>query len=279
VSRVLFLAAQPLATIEQPTVIIQGAPYDGGVSWRAGAAEAPRALREASDSIESWSPTLRRDLEDVALADTGDMTIGPLRAQAVMDRIAEATERHARAGAVVVTIGGDHSISMGTTRGLRAVHGEIAHVVFDAHLDMRDDYEGDPFSHACGTRRMATAGPTCALGIRSGSREEFTDADKMLVVLSGDVTITDQVRAAIGDRPLFISVDCDVLDPSILPGTGTPEPAGTSYHDLRAALIDLCGTERVVGVDFCEVAPPIDASGLSAVVAAELIRETILALT
>lgn len=276
-SVVRFLASEALDDVSSPAVIVQGVPYDGGVSWRRGAAEGPRAIREASDSIESFSPSLRRDLEDVAIADAGDVVVGPLTAGAVIDRIAERTEQLARTGAMVVTLGGDHSISMGTSRGLRALHPDLAHLVFDAHMDMREDYEGDPYSHACGTRRMAMAGPTCVLGVRSGSRREFADADELLVACSEEVEIPDAMRAVIAERPLFVSVDLDVLDPSILPGTGNPEPAGVSYRDLRAALRSLRDA-RVVGMDFCEVAPPIDASGLSSVVAAEMIRDTLLAL-
>jgi len=277
VSDVLFLASEPLGSVPSPAAIVQGVPYDGGVSWRPGTAEAPRVIREASDSIESFSPLLRGDLEDIALADAGDVVVGPLRAAAVIDRIAERAEQLAHTGALLVTIGGDHSISMGTSRGLRAAHPDLAHVVFDAHLDMREDYEGDRYSHACGTRRMAQAGPTCVLGVRSGSRDEFADADAMLVAWSDDVAMPDAMRAAIDDRPVFVSVDLDVLDPSILPGTGNPEPAGVAYRDLRAALLALKDA-RVVGIDFCEVSPPIDASGLSAIVAAGLIRDTIIAL-
>ena len=276
-SDVLFLASEPLGSVPSPAAIVQGVPYDGGVSWRPGTAEAPRVIREVSDSIESFSPVLRRDLEDIALADAGDVVVGPLRAAAVIDRVAERAEQLARTGALLVTIGGDHSISMGTSRGLGAAHPDLAHVVFDAHLDMREDYEGDRYSHACGTRRMAQAGPTCVLGVRSGSRDEFADADAMLVAWSDDVAMPDAMRAAIDDRPVFVSVDLDVLDPSILPGTGNPEPAGVAYRDLRAALLALKDA-RVVGIDFCEVSPPIDASGLSAIVAAELIRDTIIAL-
>lgn len=257
-------------------VVIQGAPYDGGVSYRAGAAVAPQAVRDASDSLESWSPQVRRDLEDVDIADEGDLDLAGMSGEKVMAVVAEATARLARTGALVVTLGGDHSISMGTSAGLREVYPDLCHVVFDAHLDLRDDYEGDPYSHACGTRRMAAAGPTCALGIRSGARQEFIDADQLLVAWSPDVALPDSMRAAIGTKPVFISLDIDVLDPSTLPGTGTPVAGGPTYKELRAAVLALADL-RIVGLDILEVAPPIDASGLTAIVAAELIRDAILA--
>jgi len=276
VSAVTLLEAEPYVEGSSPRVVVQGAPYDGGVSWRTGAALGPAAIREASDSIETYSPRLRRDFTEIGAADAGDLDLIGKPGADVMDIIAAATAHHAREGSLVVTIGGDHSISMGTSRALREVHGDLVHVVFDAHMDMRDEYEGDRFSHACGTRRMAGAGPTCLLGVRAGSRAEFNDADAMLVAWSEDLELPDAMRRLLVDAPVFVSVDCDVLDPSILPGTGNPEPAGVSYRDLREALISLAGID-VVGIDFAEVAPSIDQTGLSAVVVAELIRDSVLA--
>ena len=259
-------------------VVIQGAPYDGGVSYRAGARLAPGEVRIASDSIESYSPRTGRDLIDIDLADAGDIDLVDVDPETAMERIARATARlHEDHDAVVVTFGGDHSVSIGTSRGLGSVHPGLVHVVFDAHLDMRASYDGSDLSHACGTRHMAQAGPTCVLGVRSGSREEFVDADKMLTAWSEDLVVPDVMRDEMNGVPVFVSVDMDVLDPSILPGTGNPEPGGPTYRELREALLALSGA-RIVGIDFVEVAPGLDSSGLSPIVAAELARDTILGL-
>jgi agmatinase len=263
---------------QQPAAaVIQGAPYDGGSSYRAGAKDAPAAVRVASDSIESYSHRARRDLIDLDLVDAGDLDLAGLEPAVVMDRIAVATERYARTGAMVITLGGDHSISIGTSRGLRAVFPDLAHVVFDAHLDLRDQYDGSVLSHACGTRHMAQAGPTCVLGVRSGSRDEYEDAAKLLTAWSEGLAVPAPMKHAATGRPIFVSVDLDVLDPSILPGTGNPEPGGPTYRELREALLGLAGL-HVVGIDFAEVAPPLDASGLSPIVAAELARDCLLVL-
>ncbi|HLW17929.1 MAG TPA: agmatinase [Actinomycetota bacterium] len=273
---VRFLESRPLS--EGPaTVVIQGAPYDGGVSYRAGARQAPYDVRVASDSIESYSHRFARDLIDVDLADAGDISLSEVSADAAMNRISAATSALAATGAVVLTLGGDHSVSIGTSRGLRAVHQDLVHIVFDAHMDMRPSYDGSDLSHACGTRHMAMAGPTCVLGVRSGSREEYADADKMLTAWTEDLIVPDAVRAAMNGAPVFVSVDMDVLDPSILPGTGNPEPGGPTYKELRDALLGLAGA-RIVGIDFVEVSPAIDTSGLSPIVAAELARDAILGL-
>ncbi len=263
--------------VEYAATVIQGIPYDGGTSYRAGARAAPDEIRAASQSIETYSPRLKRDLEDHSYADAGDLALAGLDAAGVMERIAEATARHVGAGRFLVSLGGDHSISLGTTSGVRRVHDGLAHVVFDAHLDMRSSYDGSELSHACGTRHMARAGPTVALGIRSGSREEFADAGGMLLHWSDDVTLPEEVRAELAGRPVHLSIDLDVLDPSILPGTGTPEPGGPTYKELREAILALAGLQ-IVAVDLVEVAPPLDQSGVSTVVAAELVREIILGL-
>jgi agmatinase len=257
--------------------VVLGIPYDGGTSYRAGARAAPNEVRAASQSIETYSARLRRDLEDLRYADAGDLDLEGLDAGDVMDAIADAVEAHLSAGRFLVSIGGDHSVSIGTTAGSRLVHNDLGHVVFDAHLDMRPSYDGSSLSHACGTRHMAKAGPTVALGIRSGSREEFADAGSMLAEWTEDITLSRAAREALAGRPVHVSIDLDVLDPSILPGTGNPEPGGPTYRELREAVLALAEL-NVVAVDVVEVAPSLDASGVSTVVAAELIREILLGL-
>src|SRR5512135_483513 len=146
-----FLESRP-ADDAPAQVVVQGAPYDGGVSYRSGARFAPNEVRIASDSIESYSPRTGRDLLDVDVADAGDIDLDGADAEEAIERIARATESRARAGSVVITFGGDHSVSIGTSRGLRAVYPDLVHVVYDAHMDMRASYDGSDLSHACGSR-------------------------------------------------------------------------------------------------------------------------------
>lgn len=272
----LFLEAKPFDG--RADVVIQGAPYDAGTAFRAGSKVAPEQVRVMSDGIESWSPVVGRDLLDITLADAGDMAFDGLSSEQVIAAIAEQTERLARGSDLVVTLGGDHSVSIGTSRGLRAVHPDLVHLVFDAHMDLRHEYEGDRFSHACGTNHMAAAGPTCVLGVRSGSREEYIDAEKLLTGFTAGLQIPPMFLKTMAARPVFISLDLDVLDPSILPGTGNPEPGGPTYRELHAMLLGLVG-HRIVGIDVVEVAPHLDPSGVSATVAAALVRDLVLAYT
>lgn len=274
------MSAAPFLCAESPlegaAVAIQGLPYEGGISFRRGAAEGPRAIREYSDSLESWSPATGRDLEDIALHDGGDVALGGDSAE-VMEQIAAATERLARAVPLVVSLGGDHSVSIGVARGLACVHAGLAHVVFDAHLDLRPEYDGSVYSHACGTWQMSEAGPTVVLGVRSGSREEWQEAAKRLVAHTEDLALTAGARAALAGRPVHLSIDMDVLDPGVLPGTGNPEPGGPSFRALAAAALAVAGELRVVGIDLVEVAPAIDGTGISALAAAKLARDLVCA--
>lgn len=273
---VRYLNALAPGDTARPQVIIQGAPWDESTSYRAGAAAAPDAVRVASDSIETYSPQTKRDLEDLVVVDAGDLDLNGCDAAAAMERIADATEAHARTGALVVTIGGDHSVSIGTSEGLRRAYPDLCHLVYDAHMDLRAEYDGNPLSHATGSRHMAQHGPTCVLGVRSGAREEWSDAEKLLTGFGEPLEIPLAFQRELRARPVFVSLDLDVLDPSILPGTGTPEPGGPTYRELRAALLALTGA-NIVGFDLVEVAPSIDPSGLSEIVAAEILRDCILA--
>ncbi len=270
-----FLAARSLHELPDPSIVLQGVPWDGSVSWRRGAAEGPSRIREASDSIEEFSLRQRRTLTDVPVVDVGDVVL-PADQAGAMEAIARATAEWAGRGAVVVTLGGDHSISIGTSRGLHRVYPDLAHVVIDAHFDLREEYDASPYSHACGTRRMAELGPTVVLGVRSAEEAEFRAAEAGIVSWSQGLELTAESRARIGDRPVHLSLDCDVLDPSVLPGTGNPEPGGPTYLELLSALEAIISSTRVVAVDVCEVAPPLDPSGMSAVVGASLVRELLL---
>jgi agmatinase len=269
-----FLEAR--AERRQATAAILGLPWDGSVSWRAGAADAPAAIRVASQSIESWSPVVGRDLEELAIADLGDLDLGGLKPKHAMDVVAEASERAVGDGLLLVSLGGDHSVSIGTTAGARRVHEKLTHVVFDAHFDLREAYDGSEYNHACGTRHMAQRGPTAVLGVRSGSREEYRDASKLLTYYSDGVELSAAARHEFDGVPVFLSVDLDVMDPSVFPGTGNPEPGGPGYAELRAALLALRDLD-VVAIDLVETAPRLDPSGVTSVVAAELCRELLLA--
>jgi agmatinase len=256
-----FLAASD-AGAKAPEAVIVGVPVDGGVSFRPGAALAPAAIREFSDSIESYSPRAERDLEDLALVDAGDID-DPVEAGAIVVPWPSA---------LPVFIGGDHSITPKLVASVAARTEGLAVIGFDAHLDFREEYPGD---HACTYRRISDAGVPCyVFGPRSGERSEWVDAPKILALLSRDLDVSKAIEDLRG-RPVYVTLDIDVLDPSVAPGTGNPEAGGPGFNELLEAIESLA-TLDVVACDVVEVSPPLDPSGITQAAAAVLVREMIL---
>lgn len=269
-----FLSARPHL---HPSAVIIGAPYDATATHRRGAAAAPAAIRWASDSIETYSPAQERDLEDVALADTGDLDLTGLSPEAMVARVGEAV---AAASGLPLVIGGEHTVTVGAVSALAERHRDLAVVVLDAHLDLRDEVEGQRHSHATTIRRIADRiGPEriAALGVRSGTREEWRMASS-LALCSRTGTIPLETWKTLSSRPLYLSVDIDGFDPSLAPGTGNPEPMGLTIDDFMTVLRVL-REGRVVGCDVVEVSPPFDPSGQTSMLAAWLIREMVIAFT
>ncbi len=262
-----FLAAEPAEASADADAVILGLATDGGVSFRPGAAQAPTGIREFSESIESWSRRAGRDLEDLRLVDLGDHD----ERESIEKVVGEALD--ASPGALLVSMGGDHSVTPPAVRAVASRRDGLALVGFDAHLDLREDYPGD---HACTYRRVADAGVDCfVFGPRSGARSEWDDVPKVLSWCSPDLRLPIGVRERLAGRPIYVTVDIDVLDPSVAPGTGNPEPGGPSFEQLLEALEALADLD-VVACDVVEVSPPLDPSGITQAAAAVLVREAIL---
>lgn len=259
-------------------VALLGVPYERTQSYRRGASEGPRAVREASWSLETYSPVFARDLCEVGLYDLGDLEVRELEPEAMVVEV----ERAAAAlphGTVPVLVGGDHTLTVGALRALRRHYPELRMVVFDAHLDLREVYEGDPWSHACTARRVWEVlgdGRLVQLGVRSGTREEWAFARGHCRWSHWALALPEMVLEELRAFPVYVSVDLDVLDPSAAPGVGNPEPGGPDFDELLEALQLLRGL-HVVGLDLVETSPPWDPSGSTSVVAAKLLREAILA--
>jgi agmatinase len=257
-------------------VALVGVPYDRTQSYRHGAAEGPRAVREASWSLETYSPGLGLDLCEVGLGDLGDLEVRELEPEAMVAEVERAVAS-LQPDAVPVLLGGDHTVTVGAVRALRR-HPNLRALVFDAHLDLRDEYEGDRWSHACAVRRAwEVLGDGCValLGARSGTREEWAFAREHCRWVHSALTVPETVLEELRAYPVYVSLDLDVLDPSSAPGVGNPEPGGPGFDDLVQALGLLRGL-RTVGLDLVETSPPWDPSGLTPVVAAKLLREAIL---
>jgi agmatinase len=250
---------------------VVGLAADGGVSFRPGAASGPRGIREFSESIESYSPRAGRDLADMRLIDAGDHSERETVDVAV-DKVLVDAWRDGRRP-LLACLGGDHSVTPPAVRSVASRVDGLAVVGFDAHLDLREDYPGD---HACTYRRIAERGVDCfVFGVRSGARAEWSDVTRVLARVSRDVKIPTDVRRALEGRPVYVTVDIDVLDPSAAPGTGNPEAGGPMFGELLGSIESLASLD-VVAFDVVEVSPPLDPSGITQAAAAVLIREAIL---
>jgi agmatinase len=267
---------------------VVGVPFDSGVSYRPGARFGPAAVRAGSKMLRPYHPGL--DVEPwnvMQVADAGDLAVNPFSiSEAIAAIEAGATDLLGRAGHLIA-IGGDHTIALPLLRATAARHGRLALVHFDAHLDTWDTYFGEPYTHGTPFRRaveeeLLDLDCSVHIGIRSPlyARSDLAD-DAALgfeIVSAADVAV-DGVAAAcarierrVGPRPVYVSIDIDVLDPAHAPGTGTPEPGGLTSREVQMMLRGLTGLE-VVGADVVEVAPAYDHAELTALAAANLAYE------
>lgn len=272
-----FLAAG--GDLEQARLVIVGAPMDFTVSFRTGTREGPRHIRLVSAGLEEYSPELDRQLDEVAFADMGDVVMQPGRVVGSLSRIAEVLRFLYRQGKIPLLLGGEHLVSLPAIEEAARVYPDLAVLHFDAHADLRHEYLGETLSHATVMRRVCEiigAGNLYQFGIRSGTREEFTFArEHCHLYRRWDPPQLQELVHRLSGRPVYISLDIDVLDPAYAPGTGTPEPGGIDPRTLFEALYQLAGLQ-VVGLDIVEVCPVYDPSGATSILAAKLVREAVL---
>ncbi len=265
-------------------VAVVGVPFDSGVSYRPGARFGPAHIRQSSRLLRPWNPAL-----DVApfgrgqVVDAGDIAVNPFDiAEAIAD--IEAAARDLSDTAKLLTLGGDHTIALPLLRAMHAKHGPIAVLHFDAHLDTWDTYFGAPYTHGTPFRRASEEGlldkEHCLhIGIRGplyDERDLPESADLGFAVIhsaefesTGVASVVERMRSRLGDRPVYVSVDIDVLDPAHAPGTGTPEAGGMTSRELLAVLRGLAGLD-VVSADIVEVAPAYDHAEITGIAAAHV---------
>jgi agmatinase len=254
-----------------------GAPLDATTSFRSGTGSGPGAIRRLSDSLETYSPALDRDLEQLSLVDLGDLDFAGADVEEAVDAIADTIADAAALARLPVMLGGEHTVTLGGFRGIKRVHPDALLVQLDAHADLRESYEGRALTHATWAYSAATEfgfDSLVQLGIRSGSREEWPRA-RETAWSSRSLELPESIRARFADRPVYLTVDIDVLDPSTAPGTGCPEPGGATFTELETFLHGLAGL-RVVAVDVVEVAPALDPSEITAAAAAKIVRDAVL---
>jgi len=263
---------------EPHSIRIIGAPFDGTVSFRPGARSGPAGIRDASDGVETYSPVLDRDLEAVSYADAGDLELPMGSVDVTLSIIKEAVEDALGDGAIPFLLGGEHLVSLPAIEAVYEKYPDMVVVQLDAHADQRSDYLGVKLSHACVIRRVSEflgQEHIRQIGIRSGTKAEYQlmrDYGTLTTFRAEDLT---DLRAWIGDRPLYLTVDLDVFDPASFPGTGTPEPGGIDWWTFQRFIVAMRGCD-IVGLDAVELAPQLDSSGCSSVLAAKCVREMLL---
>lgn len=259
-------------------IAIFGAPFDSTTSYRPGARFASSAMRNESYGIETYSPYQDKDLLDAEIFDCGDLELCFGSPESALNDIEKMTENIISDGKLPIMIGGEHLVTLGAVRAAVKKYPDLRIVHFDAHADLRDDYLGQKLSHACVMRRcheLLGDGKIFQFGIRSGDREEFLWGREHVYTNRFDFSGIERIKEKTGDRPVYFTLDLDVLDPSCFCGTGTPEAGGVSYNELIKA-IEKVSELNVIGLDINELSPTLDQSGASTELACKLLREILL---
>jgi agmatinase len=269
-------------------VALLGIPFDSGVSYRPGARFGPAAVRAGSKLLRPYNPAL--DVQPWAgqqVADAGDLAVNPFDIGEAIGQMEAGASLALGSAARLIALGGDHTVALPLLRATAARHGPVALVHFDAHLDTWDTYFGAPYTHGTPFRRAVEEGllaldSSAHVGVRGplySSADLIEDAGLGFATVStaevaqrGVDQAVDRIRERVGGRPVYLSVDIDVLDPAHAPGTGTPEPGGLTSRELQFILRGLDGL-RLVGADVVEVSPPYDHAELTALAAANVAYE------
>ena len=269
-------------TYEESNVVIFSSPMDATCSFRPGTRFAGPAIRQDSIGLEWYSPYFDMDLKDVKTCDIGDLDLPMGDVEKDLDEISRVTKCILNDNKKTMMIGGEHLVTLGTIREYIKKYPDLHIIHFDAHTDLREEFLGRELSHATVLRKcydLLGDGRIYQFGIRSGDSSEFKWASEGHTHLRKfDLVGLDKCIEALKDKPVYITIDLDVLDPSIFPGTGTPEAGGITYKELQQAILDMKGLHNIVGADIVELSPHYDASGVSTAVACKVLREMVLLL-
>ena len=262
--------------------VLFGAPFDSTTSFRPGTRFGSSAMRHESFGLESYSPYQDKDLLDTAVFDGGDLELSFGGPEQPLNEIEQAAMAILADEKRPFLIGGEHLVTLGSVRAAVKKYPDLHIIHFDAHADLRDDYLGVSLSHACVLHRcweLVGDDHIFQFGIRSGDREEFRWGAQHVRTQKFNFDGLEQTLTQLGDKPVYFTVDLDVLDPSVFPGTGTPEPGGVTFDALRQAVTAVCSSANIVACDVCELSPHYDHSGISTAAACKVVREMLLALS
>ena len=267
---------------ENAKIVLFGAGFDGTTSFRPGTRFAPSAIRNESFGIETYSPYQDKDMLDYSYFDSGDLELPFGSVRRTVADIAMRTDTILADGKIPFMIGGEHLVTLGAVMAVKDKAEDLYIIHFDAHADLRDDYLGQPLSHACVLRRcheLVGDDHIFQFGIRSGDREEFVFASEHTEMHKFNFDGLEEVVEKLKGKKVYFTLDLDVLDPSVFPGTVTPEAGGVTFEELRKAVTLVCSKLDIVGCDVNELSPHYDQSGASTAVACKIIREMLLAMS
>lgn len=263
---------------ESSKIAIFGAPFDSTTSFRPGTRFASKVMREESFGIETYSPYQDKDLEDIKVFDCGDLELCFGNCETALNQIGELTSKILGDEKIPCMIGGEHLVTLGSVKEVVKKYPDLHIIHFDAHADLRDDYLGQKLSHACVMHRvweLTGDNKIFQFGIRSGDRAEFDWGKSHVVTNKFNFDNLEETIEQLKGKPVYFTLDLDVLDPSIFPGTGTPEAGGVTFNELLTAVLKLKELD-IVAFDINELSPQYDLSGVSTAVACKLLREILL---
>ena len=270
------------SSFEEASIVLYGAPFDSTTSFRPGARFGPSAMRHESFGLETYSPYQDKDLMDISVFDSGDLELCFGSSEIALSDIQKRAEEILKAGKFPLLLGGEHLVTLGAVRAAAAKYPDLHIIHFDAHADLRDDYLGAKLSHACVLRRcheIVGDGHIHQFCIRSGEREEFQFASRHTDFHPFTFEGLEETVRELKEKQVsvYFTIDLDCMDPSVFPGTGTPEAGGVSFLELLKA-IRTVSQANLVGADVNELAPMLDTSGVSTATACKVLRELLLAI-
>ncbi|EOU1756575.1 agmatinase [Clostridium perfringens] len=266
------------AEYDESSIVVFGAPFDSTTSFRPGTRFASQVMRGESWGLESYSPYQDLDLYDFNIFDGGEIELPFGNSEGALALIEDFSTKVVEDGKIPAMIGGEHLVTLGAFKGVFKKYTDVHVIHFDAHADLREDYLGQKLSHATVIHRvwdLVGDNKIFQFGIRSGEKEEFLWAKDHVYTNKFNCDTLDYALERVKDKPVYVTIDLDVLDPSVFPGTGTPEPGGIQFNELLNSILKLRGL-NIVGFDINELSPQYDQTGASTAVACKVLREMLL---
>ena len=266
------------AEYDESSIVVFGAPFDSTTSFRPGTRFESQVMRGESWGLESYSPYQDLDLYDFNIFDGGEIELPFGNSEGALALIEDFSTKVVEDGKIPAMIGGEHLVTLGAFKGVFKKYPDVHVIHFDAHADLREDYLGQKLSHATVIHRvwdLVGDNKIFQFGIRSGEKEEFLWAKDHVYTNKFNCDTLDYALERVKDKPVYVTIDLDVLDPSVFPGTGTPEPGGIQFSELLNSILKLRGL-NIVGFDINELSPQYDQTGASTAVACKVLREMLL---